>query len=202
MPQFSRIAVIAVTLFLAACSKAAPEATPLDGDWTLDGEASRLSYVSVKAGDIAEVNRFAELSGSVSANGVAAIEIELASVSTGIDIRDGRMRDVLFNVAQNPFATVTAQIDPKDLDGLKIGDSTIQPVEAVVKLKGIESSVYADLEVTRIANDKVVVATTEPIILDANSFDLGDGLAQLRDLASLPSISTAVPVTFSFSFER
>ena len=63
-------------------------------------------------------------------------------------------------------------------------------------------TVYADLEVTRIANDKVVVATTEPIILDANSFDLGDGLAQLRELASLPSISTAVPVTFSFSFER
>jgi polyisoprenoid-binding protein YceI len=202
MLNFTRTAAITGSLFLAACSQSAPEATPLAGEWTVDGADSRLSYVSVKAGDIAESNRFTGLSGSVSAEGKALIEIDLATVSTGVDIRDGRMRDILFNVAQNPVATVTAQLDPKAFEGMAIGESAIHPVEAVVKLKGIESSVYADLEVTRIANDKVVVATTEPIILDANSFDLGDGLAQLRELASLPSISTAVPVTFAFSFER
>jgi len=202
MLNFVRAAALAGSLIVAACSQATPEATPLAGDWSLDSKSSRLSYVSVKAGDIAESNRVTRVSGSVSASGAAALEIDLASVSTGVDIRNERMREVLFNVAQNPVATVTTQLDPKAFEGLAIGASVLQEIEATVSLKGIETSVFAEVEATRIANDRVLVATTDPIILDANSFDLAEGLEQLRGLAGLPSISTAVPVTFSLVFER
>lgn len=202
MSNSIRLAALAGTLLVAACAPSAPEATPLSGDWTIDGDSSRLSYVSVKAGEIAESNRFSGLSGSVSADGNAVIEIDLATVNTGIDIRDGRMRDVLLNVAENPVATVSAQVDPKAFEALAIGDSVTQEVEALVSLTGIENTVFTELEVTRVAEDRVTAVSTVPIILDARAFELGDGLEQLRQLANLPSISPAVPVTFSITFER
>ena len=51
-------------------------------DWVLDGERSQLNFVSIKAGDVGEVHRFAELSGTVTEAGEANVVIELASVDT------------------------------------------------------------------------------------------------------------------------
>jgi len=70
-------------------------ALPAYADWTLDNASSQLSFVTVKAQDVAEVHTFSELSGTVWKDGIASVTVQLASVDTLIPIRDERMREVL-----------------------------------------------------------------------------------------------------------
>ncbi|MEO0462827.1 MAG: YceI family protein [Pseudomonadota bacterium] len=196
-------AALAPATLLAACTQAPAELTPLaEGSWSVDAEASSLSYVSVKSGEIAEPNTFSGLSGSVSPDGTAALEIDLASLETGVDIRNERMRDIFFEVADHPAATITAKLDPAAFGALAMGESTVQPLKATLTVKGIEAPVDTKVTVTRIAQDRVLATSTEPVIVYADALELTEGLAQLQELAGLPSITPAVPVTFTIVFER
>jgi polyisoprenoid-binding protein YceI len=200
-----------LALGLAACTQpaadgpadAAAEASPVtDSAWTLDPAASRLSYVSIKAGEIAEANRFDTLAGSVAADGTATLDIDLASVSTGVDIRNERMRDIFFQVAENPKATVTAKLDPAAFAGLAVGQSLSRPLKASVTIKGATGEVETEVLVTRVSDDRVTVVPTAPVIVTTDMFGLTDELGELRALAQLPSITPAVPVTFTLAFTR
>ena len=198
-----RFTPLAAMMLAAACAQAPTEPTPLvEGAWAIDPAASSLSYVSVKSGEIAEPNSFSALSGSVSPEGIAALSIDLSSVDTGVDIRNERMRDIFFEVADYPSATVSAQLDPAAFEGLAIGQSTQQPLSAVVNVKGVEAPVETTVQVTRIAEDRVLAASVQPVIIYADALELTGGLAQLQEIAGLPSITPAVPVTFSLVFER
>ena len=194
--------IAAATLLLAsACSQPAP--APLTaGSWSLDGEASSISFVSVKAADIGEVHELNGLSGSVSPQGDAEVTIDLASVDTGIEIRDERMREFLFETGVYPQATVTTAIDPASITSLSVGESVEQSVTAMLDLHGIQTQVPADVRVLRAGPDTVVVSTARPIILETGALGLTDGVAKLQELAGLPSISAAVPVTFSLTYTR
>ncbi len=198
-----KAATIAVALTLAACQQAPAEAPPLaEGTWTVDSDASRLNYVSVKSGEVAENNHFTGLSGSVAPDGAATVEIDLATVSTGVDIRNERMREIFFNVAEFPKATITAQVDPESFEALAVGESTTQPLKGTLSVRDAETSIDTEVDVTRVANDRVLVVSKEPVIVYADALELTEGLAQLQELAGLPSITPAVPVTFSIAFER
>jgi len=206
---FALAAVLA--LGLSACAEqaadtptdAATEAAPLaQGTWALDPAGSRLSYVSIKAGEVAEANRFDTLGGSVAEDGTATLDIDLASVNTGVDIRNERMREIFFGVAENPKAIVTAKLDPASFAGLAVGQSLTRPLKANVTIKGASSDVETEVLVTRVAEDRVTVVPTAPVIISTDMFGLTDELGELRALAQLPSITPAVPVTFSLSFKR
>ena len=193
----------AAALSLAACSQPAPAAmSTLDGDWTVDADASRFSFVSVKAGALAEAHTFSGLSGTVMANGDAEIEIPLSTVETNIDIRNERMREFLFETSAFPEATVTTKLDPAVFADLAIGDAVSVPVTATLNLHGEDQEIDTDLLVTRIGTDKVQVGTPVPIIINAADFGLDDGVEKLRELANLPGITPDVPVTFSIVFTR
>ena len=197
------IAAAATLISLAACSQAPAEAPPVTGSaWTLDAAASDLNYVTIKSGEIAEVNSFETLSGGVSADGAASVTIDLSSVSTGVDIRDERMRDIFFVVADNPNATVTATIDPASFEALKVGESTTTTLDGTLAIKGVEAPFQADVNVTRTGADSVTAASAKPVIVEAARYELTDGLAELQGLAGLPSITPVVPVTFSLTFTR
>ena len=209
-PTFRSFALAAaLALSLAACADRAADAPDGDqavsvteGAWALDAAGSRLSYVSIKAGEIAESNRFDTLSGSVAADGTATLDVDLASVNTGVDIRNERMRDIFFEVAGNPKAVVTAKLDPAAFAGLAVGQSITRPLKATVALKGVESEVETEVLVTRVAEDRVTVVPTAPVIISTDMFELTDELGELRALAELPSITPAVPVTFTLAFKR
>ncbi len=211
-PTFLASALAAIVMVgLAACAQQVPE-KPTDaatapalltqGNWTLDAAGSRLTYVSIKAGEVAETNRFPRLSGSVAPDGTASLEIDLASVDTGAELRDERMRDIFFEVADNPRATVTAKLDPAAFAGLAVGQSISRPLQASVTIKGVSSDVATDVLVTRVAEGRVTVVPTAPVIISTDMFGLTDELGELRALAQLPSITPAVPVTFMLAFKR
>ncbi|GAA0282518.1 hypothetical protein GCM10009127_24890 [Alteraurantiacibacter aestuarii] len=198
----SRFTLAASTLALAACSTAPAEEAPLAGDWALSPQESHLSFVTVKAGEIAEAHSFTGLSGAVSAAGAANLSIDLTSVETNVDVRNERMRDFLFNVAEFPSATATVQLDPAAFATLGTGDTLTQDVTGQLDLHGVTADIASQLSVTRIAPDKVRVETVSPIIVSAASFGLDGGVEELRNLANLDAITGQVPVTFSLTFQQ
>ncbi|PTB84602.1 YceI family protein, partial [Pseudidiomarina aestuarii] len=51
--------------------------------------------------------------------------------------------------------------------------------------------------VTRLDADELLVTTTSPVLINANTFKFSAGVEQLRTIAGLNSIDLVVPVTFS-----
>ena len=186
----------------AAFLALALHAAPALADWQLVEGDSRLSFASIKGGDIGEVHHFKKLSGAVKDDGTVSVDINLASVETLIDIRNERMQKMLFNVADFPLATVSAKVDMAQLQALVPGESAMADVEATLSLVGESNTIDAPLMVTRLSADKVMVQPVNLVMLDAAEYDLINGVEKLREIAGLDSISTAVPVTFAFVFQN
>lgn len=186
-------------LILAAC--AALASSPALA-WTLDGSVSSISYVSIKNGDTAEANLFSAMSGEVAEDGAASIEIYLASIETFIDIRNQRVRDLLFKVADYPMAKISADIDLDVFQGLEAGMTTETVFDVTIDAHGSSAGYEAAAYVTRASNDRVIVSSKMPVIVYASDLGYTDGLAELQEIAGLDSIQEAVPVTFNLAFGR
>jgi hypothetical protein len=169
-------------------------------DWSLDNSGSELSFVTTKATDVAEVHTFDELSGSVGSDGHARVVIQLASVNTLIPIRDERMREILFQTDLFPTAAVDARLDISRLNNMAVSTSEVLTTEILLSVGETSVPVTAELLVTRIAPDRVLVTPMKPIIVNAGTLNLAEGVEALREIAGLPSISKAVPVTFVLQF--
>ena len=191
-----------VRIPLAAFAALMVSIAPAAAEWALLADKSRIGFLSVKAGEIAESHYFRDMEGSVSASGAAEIRIPLDSVETNIDIRNERMREFLFETDKHPQAVIAAAIDLDALDDLKTGER--RPVEFTgeLTLHGFAEPIDATLIVTRISKTRVLVETTDPVILFTDFFEFGAGIEKLRELASLPSITPSAPVAVSLVFER
>jgi len=168
--------------------------------WQLDGERSSLSFVSTKAINIAEVHRFGDMSGSVSDDGMVEVTIGLDSVDTAIELRDDRMKEMLFETGTYATAGVTAQVDMAALAGLEPGEAVSMTVEGNVSLHGEARPIAMQLLVTRSGEDTLLVASERPVLVNAPDFKLAEGIEKLREVAGLPNISLAVPVSFVLTF--
>lgn len=200
-----------LTLGLAFCfaSIAAPAADTAPAveaksmaAWTLDNARSQLSFVSVKAGDVAEIHTFDRLSGAVQADGGVEVVIELASVDTLIPIRDERVREVLFETVRFPTASLVGRVELDTLLALAPGEVASLSMEGRLLIKDQSLAVTLDLLAARLADDTMLVSSRKPVIVNAASVGLVDGVEQLRAIAGLPSISKAVPVSFVLVFSE
>lgn len=169
--------------------------------WQLDNTESRLNFISTKAKDVAEVHHFRELSGSVTETGTVTLAVSLASVETSIDIRNQRMQHMLFEVAKFPEAILTGQIDMAPIRALGTGESLSLNQEFLLDLHGQQSTLAAQLRVTRLAANQIQVASIQPMVIRATDFELGAGVEMLREAAGLPGISLAVPVSALLVFK-
>ena len=177
-------------------------AASADVGWMLSPGESRVSFVSVKQGATGEVHHFTEAEGAVSEQGTVSLSIDTASVETGIDVRDERMVDYLFQSAVFPTATLSMKIDMEELSEMEVGETRQLSVTGSLSLVGQSGDVEAELMVSRISDDKVLVATLQPVVVQAESFDLIAGIDTLRELAELSSISVAVPVSAVLVFVK
>ena len=169
--------------------------------WSLDNEASSLSFVTVKAEHVAEAHSFDRLSGTIGDNGDVEITIELASVNTMIQIRNERMQEMLFETNMFPEATISGSIDLDALTDMDAGASTARQIDFELSLHGQSVALAADVQINR-TGEGVVVSTLKPIIVMSDAFALTAGVEKLREVAGLPSISRAVPVSFTVVFEQ
>ncbi|KTB57580.1 hypothetical protein AO067_15605 [Pseudomonas viridiflava ICMP 13104] len=169
-------------------------ALPAHANWYLDNESSRLSFTSTKDSDIAEVQRFLVLHGKVGNKGLAEVEIEMDSVSTGIPLRDERLREQVFQVRAFPSAQINAQLNMRPINDLAPGAQLELRLPLSVSLRGKTHSYNAELLVTRLDDRRFQVVTLEPLVVHAQDFDLLPDFTALRKTAGLSAVSLSVPV--------
>ena len=184
----------AALLSLSACTAWA--------GWTVDGDQSHLSFVTVKAGNVGEVHTFGEIGGGVDDTGSVSVEVQLASVDTLIPIRDERMREILFEVADFPVATLSAQVDLEAVQAQAVGTVSQTVLEASLALKESTLPLTLNVAIARLNEGRIMVTSTRPVVINAAGVGLAAGVEQLREIAGLPSISNAVSASFVIVFEQ
>lgn len=170
--------------------------------WMIDPEGSYVGFASVKNDLIAENHSFTQITGTIDDSGDANIVIALASVETLIPIRNERMQAILFEVAQYPDVTVTANLDVDVFTRLGLGESKTDTILLGVNLHGTDLSKNVLVKVTRSSDNSYEVTSLGPIVIHASQFALSDGLESLRKVAGLQSIGLMVPVTFDLKLVK
>lgn len=170
--------------------------------WTVVTGESELAFGSIKNSAIAEVHTLSDITGTVTHSGQFSLSLGLGSVDTGIDIRNTRMQELLFETALYPTVAVTGSFDPKDFMNMSVGARKITTLPVRVSLHNIEQTRDIEISVVRLARNKVLVSSTKPVMIEVGDFNLRDGLEKLRAVAGLISIAEASPVTFAIVFEN
>lgn len=168
--------------------------------WALDATKSSVSFISIKNDSVAEIHGFGTLAGSVGAAGDVQVTIDLGSVETLIDIRDERMREMLFETVKFPAATVSATVDPALLAAVAEGGTVIADLPVQLSLHGHVQALTVPTAVIGDGDGHMRVIALQPVIVRAEDFGLDAGVAALQKIAGLQAISTAVPVTFHLVF--
>lgn len=185
-------------LFATATAIAMAFTAPAFADsWTLDGDASRLTFGSVKKDYIGEVHHFSGLSGTVAADGSATIEIDLGSIETYVDIRNERMAEHVFKMA--PTANLATTLDMEALENLAVGDVMSMDLDGDLTLLGNEVYVPVEVTVARLGEDKVLVMSDIAYVA-TDELGIDAGVDKLMEIADLPGITRAVPVSFKMIF--
>ena len=168
--------------------------------YQLDSTQSTLHFVSIKKDKIAETHSFNLLSGSIGDAGTAKVNIDLISVETNIPIRNERMKSLLLETGSYPTATANVTFDADALAAVTQGQSSVLAATLTLELHGHSKEMALKLRVTGIEQGGLLVTPTQPVLINAFDFALESGIQKLMAVAKLPSISTAVPVTFSLIF--
>ena len=139
-------------------------ALPVQAAWYLDYESSRLSFISTKNATLSEVGRFLVMHGKVDDKGQARLRVELDSVSSGIPLRDERIREHLFETKRFAEAEITAQLDLGPIVDLASGVQLEMSQPLTVSLHGRQKRYSSDLLVTRLDEHRFQVVTLLSLI--------------------------------------
>ena len=170
--------------------------------WVLDESKSEISFISIKNLSIAETHEFRNLSGTIDDEGNLEIKIPLSSVETKIPIRNERMKKMLFETSKFANALVTSKIDLSFSKGASVGEIIQRKENFSIDLHGFQQENEANIAVTLEKGGVVRVDSVRPIIVDASSHELSEGIDALRVVAKLSSIAESVPVSFNLFFQE
>lgn len=177
------------------------QAGPFTGGWVLQTEASSISLQSVKNDTKVEISSIVNFTGSISEHGAAQITIAMDSVDTKIDLRNVRMRFLLFETFKFPTSQVTLQLDPAQLADLPSRRRMTVPVTYQLTLHGVTAERTADVTVTLLDDNTVAVASAAPIIVPVADFDMAVGVTKLEETAKVKIVPSGT-ITFDFLFRR
>lgn len=170
-------------------------------EWLLNASASHFYMGTAKNNAVMETHQFTGLDGSISNDGNASVKIDLTSVASGIDVRDVRMRFLLFETYKFPNAEITSKLDMSKLQELRTTTRITYPLKVTVAMHGMTADIEAPVNVTRITDKSISVATAKPIVVKAETFGLLPGLAKLSEAVNNIPIVSAATVTFDLVFE-
>lgn len=169
--------------------------------WTMDPTASVLRFQSTKNETTVESSTFATYTGTIDNSGLATIRVLMDSVNTNIDLRNVRMRFLLFETFQYPEAVVTMQIDPALIADLAEVRRKAITAPYTIELHGVRAEREAEITVTLLNDDQVAVSSAAPIVLVMSDFTLDVGVTKLEEAAKV-DVLPLTSVTFDFIFER
>ncbi|MBT1451406.1 YceI family protein [Glaciecola sp. XM2] len=170
-------------------------------DYQLETVSSSVNFLSTKNVNVTESHTFDKFNGTITEDGQLVLVVDLASVNTIIPIRNERMKNMLFDVAQFSQARFTAKLDEALLN-LSPGERKIATVEGELSLTGVTEQISFDVVVTGLANGQLSAATVKPTVINAADFNLEGGVEALREIAMLQNISLAVPFSFYVVFNN
>jgi len=171
-------------------------------DWSLVNNESTISFTSTKKSAIAEVHYFKNLSGTIDEKGNLNLTVDLSSVETNIPIRNERMTKMLFEISQFANATLATTIDMQKIIPLKEGETYLETLTFETSLHGFSQKITTPVKFIRLANNKLMFMLEKPVVINASQFGLAKGVEKLKEIAKLPSISTAAPVMLSLTFSQ
>ena len=188
---------------IATSSSSAPAAA---ARWLLDTTNSTLHFTTVKkstaGAETPENMTFSQLQGTVSTTGQATLTIPLASISSGVDIRNTRMQSLLFESGFLPSLHFTANLDLSAIDAMSPGATRTQSLSGNLVLHGIIKPVTFDALIVKHANNRVSFSPRKPIVINSTDFDMNAGVEALRAIASLSTVGEKVPVYFKMYLNR
>ena len=171
-------------------------------NWQLDNDKSQISFVSIKKDTIAEAHHFTAIEGKLSDEGEFNIHIDLASAETFIPIRNQRLTSLLFEVNTFPKAVLTANLKQSLSTIKKPGSYVLKGISAELDFHGNKKSLIIDVLVNSNKSGDLTLASFTPVIINSGDFGVTEGVKQLQELAGLPSIATAIPVTFALTLKK
>jgi polyisoprenoid-binding protein YceI len=171
-------------------------------DWKVDSKSSDFHFVTTKAGasgttTITEVQHFKDIDGSVADDGKITFNVQTASVETLVPLRNDRLREILFKSAGFPVATFSGVVSLADIKKLKAGDMMDVDVPGTLELVGISKAITAKLRVVRLSGNRLLAATRESLVINANDYGLQSGVEALRTVMGLNVLSPGAPVDVS-----
>ncbi|MGB0944268.1 MAG: YceI family protein, partial [Marinomonas sp.] len=145
---------------------------------------------------------FTQLNGQLSEQGELNIEVDLTSAETMIPIRNERLTKFVFEAIDYPNAILTADLSEHISNIDKEGVHIIKGIDAELDFHGNKKAIKVDVLVTSTEEDILTVSSLQPVIINSKDFAVTKGIKKLQELAKLPSIATAVPVTFALTFSE
>jgi len=170
-------------------------------EWKSVSDKSSIAFGSIKNDTTGEVHHFQDVDGTVSETGKMTININLASIETNIDIRNERMNNILFQEGK-ASATLSGDIDMDEVSNLKLGDTKVMEIQTTLSFLGIENDIDANVLVARLSDNRVLVTTSDFIMLSTEDLGIDDGITKLMEIAKLPSITRVTPVSARMVFEK
>jgi outer membrane protein OmpA-like peptidoglycan-associated protein/polyisoprenoid-binding protein YceI len=196
----ARIGLALLLLTTIAATRSANAQDILNQNWILDPSRSHVYMQTEKREGIIEKHQFTAVEGNVSRDGDATVRIDLNSLDTGVDLRNVRMRFLLFETYKFPYAEITARLDKAKLQELTTRSRITYPLTLRVNMHGIVREIQTSVSIARTSNATMEVATIEPIMVTAESFDFIKGIGKLADAMGGIRIVPSSPVSFDLVF--
>lgn len=199
VPVSSSSSSIAPSSSSSSSSSVAPSVA---ARWLLDTTKSSFHFVTVKNTNTAETFTFTQLQGTVATSGSATLTIPLASISTGFDIRNTRMQNLLFESNYLPSLHFTTQLDVSALDAMDVGAMQVQTLSGNLTLHAVSKPISFDATIVKHSSTSISVSPRRPIVVNSVDFELNAGVEALRVVANLSAIGEKTPVYFKMFLTR
>lgn len=124
----------------------------VQAQWYLDKTQSELYFTFIKAAHIGTVVHFESFDASVT-EGKANLTIDLASLNTGIEKRDNRLKDIFFKTSKYSSADIEISLSKSIYQRLEVGETEKIRVTAKVTLHGKTKRLRESINVTML-NEK------------------------------------------------
>jgi hypothetical protein len=168
-------------------------------DWALVSDSSNFTIGTTKNETVIEVHKLRKLEGLVRNNGNAWVRVNLLSIDTGIEIRDERMRAMLFTTATQ--AVYSATVDMEKFRKLEAGDSKDFQLQGSLEMNDRSAVIPVATKITRLDSGNYQIETVSANKIDVGKFGFSGGIEQLRAVANLKNISPVVTFEFKLEFE-
>ncbi len=170
-------------------------------EYSVDSNNSVVMFSVVTKQYIVEPAVFRNIGGSISKLGYIEIDIDVSSIDTHIPLRDKRLKHVFFKIEEFPMAHIMTKIDMNKLES--IPHYKQMEISATLEFYGNSKEVKLNILVARICENKLLIVSMEPFIVDASDFGVpASNMIELSKRAGNIEISDEVAVTFVLSFKK